>query len=411
MKKLLAVLLSVCLMVGAFCLTGCTPREEVLKVYNWGEYMSRETQEGFESWYKEKTGKNIKVKYSEFETNEEAYIAIATQKSDYDVFCPSDYMVERMKNESLLKEFNEETKQVVKQKIDPRILELSAEAFDENNSYAMPYLWGTIGIMYNVKNSVGQNDEVVSSWDALWNETFSKKIYMKDSVRDAYSVALLYHYRDQLKELSKDFTDYSNEEYQKLLQSIFYEVTDESIAIAKEVLIEQKKLVKNYEVDQAKDDMIADKDGKNGLLGMFWSCDAGYVMNGDDGDTNKNLRYIVPNEGSNVWVDCWVIPKYAANESAANLFIQYLCETEVGYDCMDYAGSTTAVKAAADEYKADIEADEDGFFNGAPEGFREMYMEMMFPTDEVMARCAIMKDFGEFNDKLNTMWEDVMLAA
>ena len=132
-------------------------------------------------------------------------------------------------------------------------------------------------------------------------------------------------------------------------------------------------------------------------------------MTGEEGEVNRNLYYTVPREGSNVWLDAFVIPTYAKNPHLANAFIEYLSEEDIAYDCMDYAGSTTAIKAALESYKADLEEDEETF-EGTYEGFKEMYMDLLFPSDETLKRCAIMKDYGVYNQKLDEMWMDVILS-
>lgn len=407
MKRLLSLILSFCVLIGAaITYSGCTPREEKLIIRNWGYYMSKEVYKGFESWYKEKTGKNVKVEYNTYDINETMYKKVL-QGSDYDLVCPSDYMVERMIREGLLQKLSEETQQVIMQKIDSDVLEF-ARTFDPNLEYAMPYLWGTLGIMYNSLHA-GQNDEVMSSWSVLFDGSFGKKVYMKDSPRDAYTVAMLYDKKEQLLQAIENY-GIESEEYQSILKYVFTDASAEKIARAKDILQKQKKdgLILGYDVDFAKEDMLLDYNGEKGSFGVFWSCDAGYVMNGEDDESpNKNLRYIVPNEGSNVWVDAFVIPKNAVNTHAANLFIQYLCEKDIAYDCMLYAGSTSAVKEAVDQYKEELENDEDGFFASAPADFKQMYMDMMFPPKEVLARCGIMRDFNEYNDDLINMWQDV----
>lgn len=419
MKKLISKLAAVLFIVlgAAGALAGCGNREEVLKIYNWGEYMSPDVYEGFSDWYFEKTQKKIKVKYKEFDTNETMLPEISVNKSDYDLVCPSDYMIERMIREDLL------------QKIDTEIFDIHSEglfydgltdmvknAFDPELEYTVPYVWGTFGIMYDA--SKVENPADMDSWGAMFSDKYSKNILMKNSVRDAYSVAQIYNNRQLLSETSAGFTDYGDN-YKNALEKIFSEVSDETVSQAKKVLIEQKPLVIRYEVDDGKDDMLSgNTDAK---LGLFWSCDAGYVMNdleipatGCSASSvvsgNKNLFYSVPKEGSNVWVDGFVIPKYAGNPTAANYFLKYLCETQTAKENMDWMGTSIAVKGAMDLAREELEADEDGFFEGTRAGFKEMYIEMMFPTEEVLSRCAIMRDFGAFNDTLNQMWMDVRTA-
>ena len=410
----IAFALLLCMLTSLF--VGCSKdRENTLRIINWGEYMSSDTYEGFVAWYKEKTGEDIKIEYDEFDTNENLYTIIATKHDDYDLICPSDYMLQRMISENLLTELNDETKQVLNEKINKSVIGMVKNSYDADFKYSMPYMWGTLGIMFNTSSDgvAGLQSEldVYGSWESFWSDASlgkdgSRKLFMKDSVRDAYTVAMLYEKREELKAASNNFTDYNTAEYQSLLKDIFGKTDDASIAIAKKNLLDQKKYVMNYEVDSGKDDMIRDE--SKGYFGLFWSCDAGYVVNGENANA-KRLYYVVPKEGSNVWIDSFAIPKYAKNTKAANYFLQYLCETEIGYECMDYVGSTTAVAEAAEQYKADILEDEE-FFEGTYEGFKEMYLNMLFPDEKTLSRCAVMIDFGKYNEKLDNMWMDISIA-
>ena len=418
MKKRISVLVALVAILGTLLavFTGCARnRENTLRIANWGEYMSEETYNGFVEWYKEKTGEDVTVDYKEFDTNENLYTWIATKHDDYDLICPSDYMLQRMIKEDLLLELDAETKEVLNAKINPTVINMVKGSYDPDFKYTMPYVWGTLGIMFNTSSDgqAGLQNELdtYSSWTAFWNDSTldsdgNGKAFMKNSVRDAYTVAMLYAKREQLKTASNNYTDYSTTEYQNLLKQIFAEANDETVQIAKTNLLAQKKYVMNYEVDSGKDDMLLDTN--KGYFGLFWSCDAGYVMS-DESANAKRLYYTVPIEGGNVWVDGFAISKYAKNTKAANYFIQYLCEKEVGYDCMDYVGSTTAVAESAEQYKADLLANEE-FFEGTYDGFKEMYIDMMFPSEETLKRCAIMIDFGEYNEKLDQMWMDIGLS-
>ncbi|MCL2675817.1 MAG: extracellular solute-binding protein [Firmicutes bacterium] len=419
-KKILCMVIAVCMVASVFVISSaCVPREERLIIRNWGEYMDEAEWRGFEDWYKEKTGgKRVKVDYGEFDINETLYKKLV-DGSDYDLVCPSDYMIERLIGEKRVQPLWAETQEVLKKAIDPNVQEF-AQAFDPDLEYSMPYLWGTLGIMYNAEAqnrtpeaNKAQTAQVMSSWTALWDARFAGKIYMKDSPRDTYTVAKLYENSEALLAAADEF-GVESDEYKAILEPIFTATTQKSLDDAEALLKAQKAsgvLKGGYDVDMAKDELLRDIDGSKGYFGMFWSCDAGYIMNGDeDKGANRNLRYVVPDEGSNVWVDGFVIPKNAVNVEAANLFIQYLCEKDVAYACMDYAGCTSAVWEAAEQYREDMEEDEDGFFDNAPAGFREMYMDMMFPPEDVLARCRIMKDFNDLNDALTDMWINVKLS-
>ncbi|MCM1368453.1 MAG: ABC transporter substrate-binding protein [Roseburia sp.] len=382
-------------------LCACTPRNEIIKIYNAGDYIDETLLDEFEEWYAEETGKNIKVVYDTFDTNESMIMRIEVLKSDYDLVCPSDYMAERMIKSGLV------------QKIDRSIFDNTREGlfydglmdtvrlFDADAEYFVPYAWGTFGIMYDTDHIAPGSDDM-KSWSAMWSPEYKKRILMKDSVRDAYSVALIYKNRDELSRLSDGFTDY-NAGYKTALEAIFADISDSSIGAAQSALIEQKSMLYKYEVDDGKNDMLAGT--TEAWLGLFWSCDVGLIMQEDDG---KHFYYEVPKEGSNVWVDGWVIPKYAENTEAANYFLKFINEHEYAKTNFEYLGSSVSVKSVMDEGKEELIEDEDGFFDGTYDGFKQMYIDMIFPPADVLARCSVMRDFGaKMNTELDSMWIDV----
>ncbi len=396
--------------VAASCLgvfTGCEQREEVLKIYNWGDYIEEELIGEFETWYKEETGGNIRVQYDTFDTNETMLMRIETQKADYDLVCPSDYIAERMIRSNLA------------QKLDRSIFDLDMKTafydgladmitFDDNNEYFVPYVWGTFGIMYDT-DKIEPGSEACKSWDALWSRDWEKntgkrRVLMKDSVRDAYSVARIYENRDKLSQLSSGFTDYECDAYKTELESYFKGegVTEEAIASAQNTLIDQKPAVYKYEVDNGKEDMLAGT--TEAWLGLFWSCDVLLVMIEDGGD---HFYYEVPKEGSNVWVDGWLIPKYAENPTAANYFLKFINTHEYARINFDWMGSSMSLKSVMDEAKAEYEED-DEFFEGYYPEFKDMYIDTLFPPPEVLSRCGVMRDCGiKKSTDLDSMWIDV----
>lgn len=404
-KRSLPLLAAAVVAAPSFLLFGCAPRAEVLKIYNWGDYIEDSLIDEFETWYAEQTGERITVKYDTFDTNETMLMRIETQKADYDLVCPSDYIAERMINSGLAKKVDSAI-------FDPKTPDLFYDGlaemvapFDENNEYFVPYVWGTFGIMYDT-NRIEAGTRAAESWGALWSDewrqaTGKRRVLMKDSVRDAYSVAMIYANTQRLSELSDGFTDY-NADYRRELVSYFSSVTDETIAAAQKTLIAQKKAVCKYEVDDGKNDMVAGT--TDAYLGLFWSCDAGLIMQEDGGD---HFYYTVPEEGSNVWVDGWLIPKYARNEKAANYFLKFINTHEYAAINFDYMGTSVAVKSVMAEAKAAMEEDEE-FFEGFYDGFKQMYIDMMFPSETVLARCAVMRDFGvKMGTALDSMWIDV----
>lgn len=407
MKKLVNRIISVALSVSAatgaaIALTACSPRASVLKIYNWGDYIEESLIGQFEQWYEEETGERITVQYDTFDTNETMIMRIETQKADYDLVCPSEYMAERMINTGLAQKYD---KNIVEDIEYYDGLAEMIEPFDANSEYFVPYVWGTFGIMYDVDHIDAGSPEM-ESWNALWSdkwqvESGKKRTLMKDSVRDAYSLARIYANSQKLAELSNNFTDY-NDEYRAELVSYFSSVDDKAIAEAQKALIAQKSVICKYEVDDGKNDMLAGT--TDAWLGFFWSCDAGLIMIEDGGD---HFYYTVPKEGSNVWLDGWIIPKYAVNTKAANYFLKFINLHEYAAINFEWMGESVAVKSVMDEAKAAIEEDE-SFEDDYYEGYKQMYIDMMFPPEDVLARSGVMRDFGiKMNTELDSMWIDV----
>ena len=274
---------------------------EKLVVYNWGEYIDPEVLTMFE----EETG--IDIVYEEFETNEILYPKISSGAIAYDVICPSDYMIQRMIENDLLSEINFDNIPNLKN-IGKQYLEQSRQ-FDPENKYSVPYCWGTVGILYN-KMMV---DGPVDSWSILWDPKYKDNILMQDSVRDAFGVTLKY------LGYSLNSTDLD-------------ELTE-----AKNLLIEQKPLVQAYVIDQVRDKMI----GNEAALGVIYSGEAIYTQK-----ENPNLEYVIPKEGSNIWIDSWVIPKNAEHKENAEKFINFLCRPDIALMNFEYITYSTPNEAA-----------------------------------------------------------------
>lgn len=271
-------------------------------VYNWGEYIDPETIQMFE----EETG--IEVVYDEFETNEIMYPKVESGAAEYDVVCPSDYMIDKMIQNGLLQELNYDNIPNAKANIGAQYYE-QAEDFDPGNKYAVPYCWGTVGILYN-KTMV---DEPITSWGQLWDEKYKDNILMQDSVRDAFMVA------EKLNGFSMNTVDPSE------------------LETAKNALIEQKPLVQAYVIDQVRDKMI----GGEAAIGVIYSGEAIYTQR-----ENPDLEYVIPEEGTNVWIDCWCILKDAPNKENAEKFIDFMCRGDIAEKNFEYITYSTPNDAA-----------------------------------------------------------------
>lgn len=311
MKKKLALGLSLVLTATLF--SGCgSSADKYLNgevyVFNWGEYIDQDTIDMFE----EETG--IKVIYDEFETNENMYPKVEAGASNYDVVCPSDYMIQKMIDNDLLAELSWDNLPNAKANIGAQYYEQST-AFDPDNKYSVPYCWGTVGILYNTS----MVDEPVTSWDILWDEKYADSILMQESVRDLFMVAL--------KKLGYSLNSTNEAELQE----------------AKELLITQKPLVQAYVIDQVRDKMI----GGEAALGVIYSGEAIYTQR-----ENPDLAYVIPEEGSNVWIDSWVIPKSAANKENAEKFIDFMCRADIAlmnFDFITYSTPNTAAQALIED--------------------------------------------------------------
>ncbi len=306
MKKLIA--LGLCTCMTAALLSGCGSADKYpngkVYVYNWGEYIDPETLDMFEK----ETG--IQVIYDEFDTNETMYPKVEAGASNYDVVCPSDYMIQKMIDNDLLQELNWDNIPNAKANIGAQYYEQS-EAFDPGNRYAVPYCWGTVGILYN-KTMV---DEPVTSWSILWDEKYADSILMQDSVRDLFMVGL------------------------KSLGYSMNSTDEKELNEAKDLLIQQKPLVQAYVIDQVRDKMI----GNEAALGVIYSGEAIFTQR-----ENPDLEYVIPKEGTNVWIDGWVIPKNAENVENAEKFIDFMCRGDIAllnFDYITYSTPNTAAQA------------------------------------------------------------------
>ncbi|HIX16072.1 MAG TPA: extracellular solute-binding protein [Candidatus Hungatella pullicola] len=291
-----------------------------LYVYNWGEYIDEKVIELFE----EETG--IDVIYDMFETNEEMYPVIEAGGVQYDVVCPSDYMIQRMAENGLLQELNYDNIPNIAN-IDPKFLEMSQQ-FDPENQYAVPYCWGTVGILYNDKMVEQLGLPAPTKWADLWNPAYEGEILMQDSIRDAFMNAL------------------------KILGYSMNSTNKEEIMEARDLLIQQKPLVQAYVVDQVRDKMI----GGEAAIAVIYSGEMLYIQEeAARQNLDYNLNYVLPDEGSCMWIDSWVIPKNARNKENAEKWINFLCRPEIAKMNFEYITYATPNKAAMELLDEDVQ--------------------------------------------------------
>lgn len=275
--------------------------KDELNVYNWGDYIDESVLKEFEKRY------DIKVNYDTFTTNEDMYVKLKAGGNSYDLLFPSDYMIKRMIDEGMLAKLDFANIPNYKL-IGDTFKNLD---YDKENAYSVPYMWGTVGILYNKKVIKTRPN----SWKILWDKRYAKQILMLDSQRDSIGVAL------------------------KMLGYPINSTVPAHLEAAKKALIDQKPLVLAYVVDEVKDKMIAEE----AALAVVWSGDAIYCMR-----ENPDLDYVIPQEGSNLWFDAMVVPANAPHKKAAEQFINFMCETQTAFKNADYIGysspHTEAVK-------------------------------------------------------------------
>ena len=348
MKAKLAIFIALIMLAGIVA-SGCGSSETVtLNVLNWGDYIDEELIAQFT----EETG--IEINYTTMANNEEMLVKLQSPDCIYDVCFPSDYIIEKLIALDLLHELNLDNIPNMAN-IDERFLDLS---FDPDNKYSVPYMWGTVGILYNTT----MVNEPVTSWDILWDEKYDQQILMYDSIRDTIGVALL-----------------------KLGLSI--NTRDEAdIKAAEEVLIAQKPIVQAYLGDNIKESMI----NGDAALAVVYSGDAMWCMDEEEG--NPDLAYAVPETGTNLWFDNIIVPKTSDHAAEAEAFINFLCDAEVAKQNAEYIGYSTpnaAALAMMDEYYTESET-----YN---------------PPAELLDKCEIFHDLGDFITVYNDAWNNIKL--
>jgi spermidine/putrescine transport system substrate-binding protein len=369
-------------------------REQILKVYNWSDYIDETVLTDFEEWYKAQTGEDITVVYQTFDVNETMLSKIEKGHEDYDVVCPSDYIIERMLNDGLILPLDfasipDEINYIALNRspfmqqmfhdINPSI---------DANDYSVPYMWGTTGIIYNTEEVTA---EEASTWDVIRNPKFSGQILIKDAPRDVYGPVLIYLKQKELNEGTVTLDD------------LMRDSSDESIAAVENYLRQVKDGVLGWEADFGKDQMTKGR----GVISLNWSGDAVWARD-EAAEVGVSLDYIVPEEGSTVWFDGWVIPKYAKNIKAATYFIDFMCRPDIAIRNMEETGYVSA-NGAIEVLESQIDEEMDPidvsyFFPGADSVCVD---PVLYPDKAVIERCALEHDWGKDTDKLLAMWSRV----
>lgn len=323
-----------------------------INVYNWGEYIPDGSEEGTLNLNDEFTRlTGIRVNYSTYATNEELYAKLKGGSSSYDVIVPSDYMISRMIKEDMLETLDFSNipnyKNIMQKFLSPE--------YDPKAQYSVPYTWGTVGIIYDKTAIDGEN----IGWDILWDEQYTDSVLMFDNPRDAFAIA------ENLLGISLNSED-----------------TDE-LKRAAEKLTEQKKIVQAYVMDEIFDKMGAGE----AVLAPYYAGDAITLM-----DDFENLGFVIPESGTNLFIDAMCIPRGSRNKAAAEMYINFMCEADASYAVSDFIGYSTPNQKAYE--MLDDEVKNDG---------------ISYPDDDFIAeKTTIFRNLSdEANLTMQTLWTEM----
>lgn len=417
----------------AHTIVGAKASATTLRIYSWEDYIyEQESDEDeasiidqFIAEYEQEHGVSIEVVYDTYSTNEEMYNTLVLG-GQYDLLVPSDYMIQRLIKEQRI--------QTIDKTQIPNYTTYASDKlqtlFEDNawDNYAAGYMWGTMGLLHN-KDHVEPED--MTSWGALWDEKYFKDIAVKDSMREGYLIGLLHVYYDELIELKRDYEnlEMTVSQYNLELSEILNRTDEATIELVGQALKELKANIYGTEVDQGKNDMVTGKIKIN----TAWSGDAVYAIYEAAEAGNDVLRYTVPEEGSNIWYDAFVMPT-GANADLAHAFIDFVSRPDIAVLNIDYIGYTSFIAGDSIlEYILDYDevvdetftgetytVDLSYFFAGTLEeyaladatfeidaDFRGAQLTTQYPSLDEINRSAVMKNFDEdANQRVTDMWAE-----
>ena len=455
MKKNLSL---VALALTAGTLAGCGPRADVtLKILNWGGYIYEKDPEvagdldlvdQFEQWYESEYGVSVNVQYDTYGTNEEMYTKVVTLKEDYDIFAPSDYMIQRLMREGWLTKFDENQNGSRKYLtnydayVSPYLQNIYENLAVANvgtvAEFAAGYMWGTVGLVYNPEEV---NPEDMTSWQALYDTDYAGKGMIKDSVREVLMAAMMNVYKTDFDRYAADYKagTITAEAYNLSITQKINTINNQVLTTLEASLEDMVDNAYGLETDTAKNDIVS----KNIDMFMAWSGDATYAMDTADEEDQVALEYVIPDEGSNIWFDGFVMHKDIAEDDAgldedlqvkvvAQRFIDYVSQPDIAIQNMGYIGYTSfiagddvleSVIELNDEYNEGVSAEDlvtldlGYFFDDTTETLdgADMIMKVQpnrqimtqYPLPETIIRTALFSDFGDFNGPISAMWERV----
>ena len=388
----MSMLLMAVLTLFSSCKESDSSRKKILKIYNWADYIDEDLLTEFPRWYKEQTGEDVEIVYQVFDMAEVMYTKIALGKEDFDLVCPTQYIIERMLKYDMLLPIDRDFGKTGNYlgNISPFLLErMDAFSVPDKKAldYMIPYMWGISGILYNTKLI---RAEEVQSWACFWDPKNKGKILMKDHYWDAYNMAAIWGFYPDIASGKRSRYDVSNDH------------TDGDIAVVEEQLKKLKPNLAGWEADFGKEMMTKGEIWMN----YAWSGDAVWAIE-EAAAVNVSLDYAVPLEGSNIWFDGWVIPKNARNVKAASYFLNYLCQPEIALRNMDISGYTSAVGTPEiKEAQIDTSLTETvnlNYFFG-PGNDSLLVNPIQYPDSSVVERCVLLHDFLDKNEMVLEMW-------
>lgn len=420
-NRILSIILSLALTLPVLAVTGCSDAV-TFRISNCEDYIDEDLLDEFEDYYKDKTGVKIKVEYTTFGTLEELYTNIK-RGDKYDLVCPSDYMIEKMAREGMLKPLSLSETGVYNTSVSPFIKStLESVKWGENSEYSLAtysagYMWGTLGLVYNNAKISNKND--MKSWSSLWDSKYEKKFTIKNSMRDTYFIGLAKHFKTELLAQKLLYSTGRLDEYRANLSAYFNNSETNVINSVEQELQTLKAKSWGLEVDSGKNDIVLG----NTDIYFAWSGDAVYAMDEAEED-GVILSYEVPEEGSNLWLDGWCIPQTSNNEDIANEFIEFISTPNAVKRNMDYIGYVSCIAGnEIFDYVVDAYGNSEGeyivdltyfFGNGnyvVKTDTLGRQFSAQYPEKDVIDRCVLMNYFNDTaNEKITTMWTKISVA-